>query len=113
MTNSTKRKISAREVLADIRAGMTDSQLELKYSISNSSLRMVYRKLVAAGVLRKMSSQQRSEILRPIPRNHFRPATFTAPLVNLSKHPGQRNVPSVAWYLKNWQHFNPIKTSSQ
>ena len=53
MTNSTKRKISAREVLADIRAGMTDSQLELKYDISNSSLRMVYRKLVAAGVLKE------------------------------------------------------------
>jgi hypothetical protein len=51
VTNSTKKKISAREVLADIRAGMTDSQLELKYNISNRSLRMVYRKLVAAGVL--------------------------------------------------------------
>lgn len=53
MTNSTKRKISAKEVLADIRAGMTDSQLELKYNISNSSLKMVYRKLVAAGVLKE------------------------------------------------------------
>lgn len=53
MTNTTKKKISAREVLADIRAGMTDSQLELKYKISNSSLRMVYRKLLAAGVVRE------------------------------------------------------------
>ena len=53
MTNSTKRKISAREILADIRAGMTDSQLEFKHNISNSSLKMVYRKLVAAGVLKE------------------------------------------------------------
>jgi hypothetical protein len=53
VTSSTKRKISAREVLADIRAGMTDSQLELKYNISNSSLRMVYGKLVAAGVVKE------------------------------------------------------------
>lgn len=53
MTNSTKKKISAREILADIRAGMTDSQLEFKHNISNSSLKMVYKKLVAAGVLKE------------------------------------------------------------
>jgi hypothetical protein len=46
-----KRKISAREVVSDIKAGMRHSQLKAKYGLSNDSLESVLRKLVSAGAL--------------------------------------------------------------
>lgn len=51
MASSQKRKISAREIVADIRAGMTASQLETKYGLSPGSLESVCKKLVSAGAI--------------------------------------------------------------
>lgn len=51
MPESGKRKVSAREILADIRSGMTEPQLRHKYGLSDRSMESVYRKLVAAGAL--------------------------------------------------------------
>lgn len=39
------RRIIGREIVADIRAGMRDSQLKKKYSLSSRDLRGVYRQL--------------------------------------------------------------------
>lgn len=46
-------KISAREILKDIRAGMDDSLLMEKYGLSRKGLSGVYRKLTEAGVVLK------------------------------------------------------------
>ncbi len=51
MPESGKRKVSAREILSDIRSGMDGSQLRNKHRLSERSLESVYRKLVAAGAL--------------------------------------------------------------
>ncbi len=47
-----KRKIKGKDVVRDIRSGMTDSQLMDKYELSLTGLQKVFRKLVDAGALR-------------------------------------------------------------
>ena len=46
-----KRKITAREVLRDIRAGLSDQDLMEKYTLSAQGLQSVFHKLVNAGVI--------------------------------------------------------------
>ena len=43
-----KRKIKAKEIVNDIREGMSDSQLMEKHSVSSKGLQSVFRKLVEA-----------------------------------------------------------------
>lgn len=50
MTDEQK-KVSAKEILADIRAGMDDESLKEKYSLTDRKLRKVMEKLVSAGHL--------------------------------------------------------------
>jgi hypothetical protein len=51
MTESGKRKLSAKEILTDIRSGMDASELKRKYGLSEKSLEYVCDKLAAAGAL--------------------------------------------------------------
>jgi hypothetical protein len=51
MPESEKRKVSARQILTDIRSGMGDSELQRKHSLSDRSLEKVYRRLLTAGAL--------------------------------------------------------------
>jgi Mor family transcriptional regulator len=51
MTDPVKRKLSAKEILADIRSGMDASELKRKYGLSDKSLEYVCNKLAAAGAL--------------------------------------------------------------
>lgn len=46
-----KRKITARELLADLRANMIDSELMGKYMLSAAGLQSVFNKLVKAGLI--------------------------------------------------------------
>lgn len=46
-----KRKITAREVLRDIRSGLSDQDLMEKYTLSAQGLQSVFHKLVSAGVI--------------------------------------------------------------
>jgi uncharacterized protein len=46
-----KRSIPAREALADIRVGMTDDQLMVKYSLTDKGLQSLKNKLLAAGLV--------------------------------------------------------------
>ncbi len=46
-----KRKITAREMLKDIRAGLSDQDLMEKYSLSAQGLQSVFAKLVQAGAV--------------------------------------------------------------
>ncbi len=46
-----KKKISAKDALADIRSGMTDADLMSKYLLSNTGLQSLFDKLVTAGYI--------------------------------------------------------------
>ncbi len=51
MPESGKRKLSAKQILADIRSGMDASELKHKHGLSDKSFGYVLRQLSAAGVL--------------------------------------------------------------
>jgi hypothetical protein len=61
MAESEKRKISAREILLDMRSGMNDAELKEKHGLSDSSFESVMHKLGAAGLLTKAELQKRAK----------------------------------------------------
>jgi hypothetical protein len=54
-----KRKIVAAQVLADIRLGMNNGLLKEKYSLSDTELAFVFKRLVQAGTLRREDIESR------------------------------------------------------
>lgn len=54
-----KRKISARQILADLRAGMTDRELMEKHNCSPESLRYIFKRLVEWGLMTELQYYQR------------------------------------------------------
>ncbi len=51
MTEPQKRSLNAKEIVADIRAGMSDAELQEKYRLTKAGLHKVVAKLMAAGAL--------------------------------------------------------------
>jgi competence protein ComGC len=52
-----KRTINAKEILADIKAGMNDASLMEKYELSEKSLQSVFKKLIDAGHLKQKQAE--------------------------------------------------------
>ncbi len=46
-----RRRINAREVVSDIKSGMSDFLLMQKYALSSKGLQSLFRKLLAAGLI--------------------------------------------------------------
>lgn len=61
MADSQKRKISAREILNDIRSGLDDSAIKRKHHLSEGALEAVYQKLATAGLLTEAEIRGRRE----------------------------------------------------
>jgi len=59
MADSEKRKVSAKQIVTDIRAGMDRTQLKRKYGLSDTALETVLRKLVAKGALSEVELRNR------------------------------------------------------
>lgn len=57
-----KRKIRAKKILQDVRAGLNDNQLMEKYEISSRTLQYVFRKLVQAGLMTDLEYYERSKL---------------------------------------------------
>lgn len=57
-----KRKITAREVLRDVRSGSSDQDLMEKYTLSSQGLQSVFHKLVSAGVITQAELDDRVPI---------------------------------------------------
>ena len=56
-----KKKISAKEVVTDIRAGMCDSDLMKKYLLSNAGLQSLFDKMVTGGYIDLAEIQERTQ----------------------------------------------------
>jgi len=79
----TTRKISAREIINDIRARMTDTDLIAKYKLSPELLQTVFRKLLDAEVLSPFEFQAWSIFCnKTVPLKHVR--LFRRDRVNFS-----------------------------
>lgn len=61
-----QREISAKEVLKDIRAGLTDAGIMQKYKLSSKGLESLYRKMALAGLLEKPAQSPSSPQKRTI-----------------------------------------------
>jgi hypothetical protein len=61
MSTEPKRTINAKQAAADIRSGMTSSDLMQKYGLSAKGLEALFRKLVDAGLLRENELDRRNE----------------------------------------------------
>lgn len=61
MPSEPKRTINAKEAVADIRSGMTSSELMQKYRVSAKGLQALSRKLVDAGLLHENELNRRNE----------------------------------------------------
>jgi Mor family transcriptional regulator len=59
-----KRTIKGKDIITDIRSGMTISQLIAKYRFSLKALRAVFRKLLDAGALTKEELDTQKELYR-------------------------------------------------
>ncbi len=54
----SKRVIKAKEIVADIRSGMTAKQLMIKYNVTAKALRNIMRTLVNGGALNEKEAQE-------------------------------------------------------
>jgi hypothetical protein len=79
MTAPDKRRISAQQLLSDIRAGMDGEQLKQKHSLSDRSLELVLSKLVAGGHLTEEEMRSLSPPA-PTPRKAPEKDSQTTPL---------------------------------
>lgn len=57
-----KRKIMAREIVSDLRLGLTNSQLMEKYRLRVEALRYICTKLVDAGLMTELELYERTNL---------------------------------------------------
>lgn len=67
----TRRKINARQVLADIRSGMDDEQLMIKYDLQPRQLQNVLRQIINAGLATPLEMSNRLSITKSQVRDAF------------------------------------------
>ena len=58
-----KKTINAKEILADIKAGMDNAALMEKYQLSEKGLQSLFKKLTDAGVLKRSRANRKKEAL--------------------------------------------------
>ncbi len=61
-TSMTKRNLSAQNIVQDIRAGLTDPQLEEKYRIKPDAMPFLMRRLVDAGMMTDLEMYERKSL---------------------------------------------------
>ena len=54
-----KRKITAKEVLADVKAGYDDSELMSKYNLSSQGLQSCFNKMITANLITRQEIDAR------------------------------------------------------
>jgi hypothetical protein len=55
-----KRQIKANDIIRDIHAGLIDAELSERYDVSDSVLKMIFEKLVAAGAITQAEMEGRA-----------------------------------------------------
>lgn len=59
-----KRKISAKQILADINAAMDDESLMIKYDLTQRQLQTLFRQIISAGLATPMQLSRRLSITK-------------------------------------------------
>lgn len=77
--------VSAKEVLSDLRAGISDAQLMAKYGLSEKGLRSMFAKLEAKKVVSAEDLTRRASARQPAVELDVTPVTKPAPVARSSK----------------------------
>ena len=64
VASQPQRKLSAKEILADIREGMSDRDLEQKYRLTPDGREKVFKTLIAKGLMTEAELQWRNKLLK-------------------------------------------------
>jgi ribosomal protein L37E len=59
----SKRKITAKEIMADLRSGLDDPALMKKYNLSSEGLQSLFKKMLKAGVISRNELDSRTPML--------------------------------------------------
>jgi hypothetical protein len=70
-TATNRRKISARNILADIKSGLDDEQLLIKYNLVPRQLQSVFRQIINAGLATPMEMSKRLSVTKSQVREAF------------------------------------------
>jgi len=73
VTDRVKRKLSAKQILGDIRLGMDPPGLKRKYGLSDKAFESIYRKLSEAGLLTEYELRQLKPMRRSFDAAHETP----------------------------------------
>jgi PilZ domain len=98
----TTRKISAKDIINDIRARMTDTDLIAKYKLSPEGLQAVFRKLLDAEVLSPFEFQAWSIFCnKTVPLKHIRlfrrdPVNFSLPIYEADEPENRGHVVNIS-----------------
>jgi hypothetical protein len=87
-----KRKLSAKEVVEDIRQGLSDTDLERKYDLTPARRENLFKQLLAKGFMTEHELRRRSETLerqRPSNGDHSSQKAFSPPAKNRSVNDGK------------------------
>ena len=60
-----KRQINGRNIIDDLRSGMTDRELQVKHRLSTSGLCTIYEKLVDRGAISHSELSEWSQFVQP------------------------------------------------
>jgi len=69
-----KKKLSAKEILADIREGMSDQAFEQKYHLTRAGRENLFKQLIAKGLMSEAELQWRSKLLKSQEASNVVPA---------------------------------------
>lgn len=70
-TDKRPRKINARQILSDIKSGMDDDSLMVKYELNQRELQKVFRKLIQSGLATALELSSRLSITKSQVREAF------------------------------------------
>ncbi len=95
-----KRKISAKELAADIRGGMDAAELATKHDITERQLQSTIEKLVAAGIL---TAQEGARFKQPAPVSASQGVDWKCPACGKPAGPGWTECPHCGVIMSKWQ----------
>ena len=102
-----KRKISAKELVSDIKSGMTDAQLMAKHELTPKALEGLFSKLIQAGVLNAASIRERGVVKKGPTPGVFEGQADPKPAVSDEQRPTEL-LKTIADEVKSGVHDSEI-----
>ncbi len=104
---NNKRKISAKELVSDIKAGMTDAQLMSKYELTAKALEGLFSKLIQAGAINAATLRERGVVKTAPEPGGFEGHAAPKPAVSSEQRPAEL-LKTIAEEVKSGVHDSEL-----